>query len=389
MPRAVLDSIDMQGSMAVSPRYQVMNEGLTDTVMLLGMDDNLTKGEPRPVNDLKKMVKEMGRDPESPLLQALLEVYYAGGRDIWVVAVDDLSGYEPDLDERDSSYYQAWKDKLVDQFDDLTDLGVEDVVVPLDAPFNSSIDFLKPTLEYCLERYRRGGDIVQGFIGTRGRIDDEEAETLAQDGRLDTIRQTAEAGKFLTVMVGDVSLNLEEMPFGHTASVAPTAAGRSSRLPLDRGLVNRRLPNVNRIAGPILKSDTVSKLSQSGLNPVTTTSAGRRGEPFEVVLASDNTLALEGSDFWSYQQIRLASNISKEIKQLGNRRMGNVNFETFRSDVIDYLNFLENEDTIRDFQADISRSPTNPYRAKVDLLIRPYAGIRQIEIDIEVAPEEE
>lgn len=376
----------LTGSMSVSPSYDVMNVGITDTLMLLGHDANLPLNDPRPVGSIREMLVNMGPNTNSPLLKGMLEAYYAGNRDMWVMAVAPLSEYESDLDERDTSYYQTYRDRLNIAYDQLLDMGVEDLIVPIDAPFNSTVDFLGPLLKYCVNRYNNHGKICLGFLGTRGPITQSDVDALSQDSRINSV---GTAGKFISIFVGDGSFTLGELPNSYTQSVAGIAAATFSTLPPNRGLTYRRLPNVVRTAGIDLTHDQLDTLASAGLNPITVTAQGRRGQPFEVVAASDNTLAPEASDYWSLTQLRLIKTIVSEIHRMGIRRMNSPTIDHFRHEVDSYLIELQSNNMLRDYSFNARRAANDPFTIEVDLSLRPFFGLKTVELDLLVAPGEE
>lgn len=376
----------LTGEMNVSPAYDVTNVGITDSIMLLGHDDHMPLNDPRPVGSMREALVALGPNPDSPLLRAVLEAYYAGNRDMWAMAVAPMSEYESDLSLRDTAYYQTYKDRLDVAYSQLGDMGIEDIIVPVDAPLNSTIDFLKPLVKYCVNRYRNEGKICLGFIGTRGSITQADVDALVADTRFSDI---GEPGRFITTFVGDGTFNLGELSFAYSQSVATVAAATFSTLPPNRGLVYKRLPNVVGLSSPELTDTQVESLALAGLNSAISTTQGRRGRPFEIVLSSDNTLAPEGSDYWSLAQIRLIKTIVSEIYRLGLRRMKSPSIEQFRSDVNEYLRNLQSQNMLRDFEFHARRNFFDPYRIDVDLVVRPFFGVRAISLNLLVAPGEE
>lgn len=375
----------LSGTMTVSPRYEVMNVGITDTIMLLGHDDHLTLNDPQPVGSMHEAVVAMGSNTESPLLRSVLEAYYAGNRDIWMMAVAPLSEYESDLEDRDTAYYETYLSRLQTAYTLLLEMGIEDIIVPVDAPLNSTVDFLEPLASYCAQRYKNEGKICLGFMGTRGEILQEDVDALTSDTRLSNI---GTVGKFLSIFVGDGTFNLSELPFAYSQSAATTAAATFSTLPPDRGLTYRRMPNIVGLSSPELTKPQVESLALSGLNPIITSAQGRRGQPFEVVAATDNTLAPQDSDYWSLTQLRLIKTIVSEIYRLGIRRMNAPTVDQFRHEVDQYLLDLQSNGMLRGFQFEARRNAFDPYKIDVDLVLTPYFGVRSVHVDVLVAPGE-
>lgn len=423
MPERYLQAPQLVASMHESPLYGIMGAGLTDAIFLLGHADGLELNTPYQVTSIRGAMRDMnfgestpveinwdgepvvwngetataegplGR--ESPLLRAMLEVYFAGARDIWLVAVAPMSEYEPDLSNRDTAYYQMYKDRLDDTYDILSKWDTPQLIVPLEAPFNSTVDFLGPLAKHCyettfslrdpeVEGYLKEERQIQiGILGTRGAIEQADIDAMIQDGRLDKL---GNAGRHVLIFVGDVMFNFAELQLGHTTSAAAVVAAEIAQLPLNRGMTHRILNNVITTNGADLTTEQIEALANAKLNPVGRSTLGKRGNSFQVIAFTDNTLAQRGSDYSTLPILRLTAKVSNRIKAIGMTHIGMVGEGTFKRQVDDYLMGLAETDIIRGYQLSITRAPDDLYRLIVDVVLTPYGSLRQIHVPVTVGP---
>jgi len=389
-----------------SPHYRVMGNRLTDGLFILGHAPTVEDGGemqlnvPYGVSSIQEAIDDLQADIDSPLLIAMLEAYFSGARDIWLVPVAPMSDLPRDEDgviipteERNIDYFRNYRDRLNVAYDALLDWDINQITVPIGAPFNDYVispevtedrpDFLGPLVNYCVNAFDRTGEIHLGIIGTLGIIDQEMIDLMLDDGRLGAL---GEAGKFVSVFAGEGTFHFKELPFNHTSSVAVAVAGEMSRLPLDRGLTYRRLTKVINVKGQDLSYAQINSLAEKGINTVARNYKGRRGQVFQVMPFTDNTLAETGSDYWSLVQMRIASVVSAEIRAIGNRSLGTIGYGIFRSEVEEYMMSLARNDVVRQYTLDIQRDPGDHGRVLVDVSITPYFGVREINVSVSVGP---
>lgn len=369
-----------------SPDYQVLNVGFTDRIFLLGHADGLEINDPYQVVGIREAVTKLGADSSSPLLRAMLECYYAGARDIWLVASAPMSEYVEPV-SRDQAWYQTWAGRLADSYTLLTDWDIVQVIVPLNAPYYDArgVDFLLPLASHCSDAFARTGAIRIGLIGTQtGPLTDDMVDAMVADPRLELI---GEAGKFVAVIVGEGVLNLKELPTLYTTPLVTAAAAELSQLPLNRGLTYRTLSFISQLATRPT-SAYKEALTDAKLNPVALTPLGERGGQFECVVLTDNTLGSNGTDFWSLSQMRLVMEVIEAIRAYGRRIPGapsGITFDAFKRDVRKYFQGLIGTNIIRDYTCDINWSTYN-YTVLVDVSLKPYFGLRQINFVTAVGP---
>ena len=382
MPENLLTSPSLVSTMTESPLYRVMGVGLTDAIFLLGHADALPLNDPYLITSMKDMQSKFAGDKDSPLYKAALETYYAGARDIWLVASAPMSEYKADLVDRDAAYYTTYQTRLNVTYSVLRDWDITEIVVPLEAPFNSTVDFLGPLAVFCQGSYDITGAMPIGLLGTRGTITQGDIDAMVSDVRPSSL---GAAGKFVTVLVGDITLNMVEFGTTHVSGATAVAAAELAQMPLDRGLTSQRLSNAFNTSS-FFSTAQVRQLAEAKLNAIGTTVRARRGFREEVIVHTDNTLAEPGSDFWAISVIRLAARVADEIRFMGHRRLGTISFPIFQEEVEDYLQGLSATNVLRGYTLDIIRDPNQRTRVLVDLSLQPYTTVRQIHVPIFVGP---
>ena len=90
----------LRGSMRESPLYQTMGLGLTEPVFLVGHSDALELNDPYRVTTIQEAINKFEAATDSPLLRGLLEAYYGGARDIYLVAAAPMGDYESTVADR-------------------------------------------------------------------------------------------------------------------------------------------------------------------------------------------------------------------------------------------------------------------------------------------------
>lgn len=375
----------LSASMTQSPLYDATGLSSTDGLFLIGHADGLALNSPYRVTNMREAIDKLNADTDSPVLRAMLQAYYAGARDIWLVASAPMSEYEPDLANRDATYYNIYLTRLEDSYDALEFYDMSRINVPLEAPFNSTIDFLTPLVNYCVKSFNRSGEISMGILGTRGEVTQELAEAMLQDPRLDDRYGTV--GRYVSIFAGEGGFNYPELPINGTGSFAPTAAAMLSRMPLVRGLSNAKMEGAINLIGPNITEDVAESLAVKGVNLIARNLQGRRGKQFSTVALTDNTLAPEdSSSFWSIGLTRLIAQINEDVRAIAAKHIGKVAIGQLRQSVDRYMLSLMNQEVIRSYTANVERDPKDRYRAFVDLHVLPYNHVRNIEIPIRVGP---
>lgn len=381
----------LTGAMFEEIGYRELGTGLTDRVFLIGHADNLAINDPYQVLSIADALDALGRDANCPLLRSLLEAFYAGARDIWLVAAAPMSEWVEAVEDREGAdYYSTYYDRLEVTYSILADLDAPQIVAPLHAPVGVSSDFTTQLADFCAAIFANTGTVCIGLIGSDIPLVDQDAvDTLVNSvSGIDY----GDGGKFVVPIVGSAAVNIIDIPTTYTCTPLASAAAVLSGSPLDRGLTYRRLPGVLTITYPDLTAAQVESLVQAKLNPMLRTTRSRRGARNEIVIATDNTLGSDGSDFWSVAQMRLVMACVDAIHVIGNRVIGTVGFGMFKTDLDTYFLGLVDVEVLRGFTLSVDRVPfedSNRFAETivVEVSLQPYFGIRQINFTTTVGPD--
>lgn len=376
----------LSGTMYVSSTYQTMGAGLTDRVFIIGHADGLDLNDPYQVLDVGEACKELNLNSTSPLLRTMLEVYYGGGRDIWLVAAAPMAEYQPTVSLRTNSYYSTYATRLIATYQVLRDWELAQVLVLAEAPFYDAkgVDFVTPLINHCVDAFNNTGAIRIGLIGTRtgNPLTQQDIMNMVNDSRLQSL---PDGGKYISVMVGEGSYSFTEMPSSYVASVIGGSAAIMSTLDLRLSMINTPIPNMVQPIG-LLTDSQISSLAEKQLNSVSQTTKGLRGTPYQSVMMTDNTLAPIGSDFWSLTQVRLVLAIMSQLTIIGNRFMGTIGYGQFKTDCTKFMDSLKNNNYFKSYSLDIARSTVSDTSVLVAISVTPYLGLRQISFTTTIGP---
>lgn len=423
----------LTGVMRESPAYTNMGLGITDRLVLLGHADGLDYYDPYLALNLQDVVNQLEADTDSPLLRGLFEAYYSGARDIWVMPVAPMDEYvaEPsarlvagagrgstswaDLDitglyekvNRSRNYrgaapvtaptesnwdnfnfYERYWHRLEIAYEFLLAQDIPQIVTPIEALFNAGgVDFLDQLANHCSDALASTGAIRIGLLGTRTDVINntvtEVVTEIMADSRLNVDN---DAYKFVAVIVGEASITMTEFPVAYTAPASTSVAGRLANLPMAQSIIYKNLPVIAAPAGPDLTVTQIQQLTEAKLNPIVRTTKGRRGEPFQSVVLTDNTMGATGTDFWTIGQIRLLMHVVDRVRAIGYQYVGSVDFVSFKAKVERLMLDLLSKDHIRGYGVQVTRSPNDPNSVLVDLSVTPYLSVRQLTFTTEVGP---
>jgi hypothetical protein len=286
------------------------------------------------------------------------------------------------------TYYERYDIRLKIAYDVLLEWDRPQLVIPLEAPFYwaGGVDFLTPLAEHCNDAFGITGAVRLGFLGSKtadSTISFADIEALKVDTRLNNL---GAAGKFVTAFLGETAFTFQESGVSYTGSPVHVIAGKLSTMPVNNSVTYAGITNAINLVGRDLKQTQIAELAELGINVVTRTTLGKRGRPFQVVSATDNTLATEGSDFWALGHTRMIMLVIERLRSIGRRYLGEIGYGQFKQEVESFFFGLVSSDVIRDFSLQIERS-ADKSTATVDVGIRPYFGVRNVYFIAEVGPE--
>ena len=108
----------------------------------------------------------------------------------------------------------------------------------------------------------------------------------------------------------------------YTSSAAAAFAGAMSSNPVYNGMIRKRLSGAYSLYGSNLSSDSLARLDNIGMNVVYRSKKAQRGNPYEVNISNDYTLANSKSSFTKTPQMRLVAMVIAEIKSIANDGIG-------------------------------------------------------------------
>lgn len=411
-PSDPLDPPRTYGIIRESSSYLDMGQGLTDQLFLIGHGDGIGRNDPYQVRNVQEAINLLGGDEECPLIRGLLEAYNAGARDIWLVSAAPMAEYIPftptDTTSRNElknywgndNFWGRYYERLITTYEILQEYDYPDIVVPLEASYygTGDVDFLTQLTEHCWEGYARTQSPRLGILGTRiGSVSEEIIETLITDSRLGAYNTPYhEKGKFGMILMGEATFVHPQTTTPYVRPVDAYAAGILASNQLDRGLTYSRFSHSPNIIGRDLTDSEIVSLARARVNPLIRTKKGRRGTPYNAVLASDNTLAAEFydasieatrlSDYWTVVPVRLVYKVIRHIRALGWRHMGTVGYPQFEREVRSYLEQLASLGVIQSYDLFLERDYDDPYQVNVEVGLKPYYGLREIYFQVEVGP---
>lgn len=395
-----------------TPMYQQMGFGQHLNLFLLGHADGIPLNSPIQVTSVRDAVDILNQDTSSPLLKGLLEAYYAGARDIWIMAVAPMSEvYDIHEDEPVAGsemaslqeYDETYKARLDDAYSILENWDLAHMVVPIGAVLNdydSKVDYLTQLGAFCYRAGYKSGGVHLGFLGTRGPVNEELVNAISEDRRIEGSLSEATMDHFaanisdrwssmlknVSVFAGDVLYNIRELPVAHRSSAVIGVAGLLSQGGMGYSVTNKLIPNAVRVLDYDIDQYDMDRLSSMGVNLVAPDHSGRRGNPFRVRALTDNTLAEEDSIFWSLTQMAATTMLARDVRSIGLSYIGSGQIQLLDNSVRQYLTSLVNDSYIREYSVQIARDPVEYTKVNIDLSFKPFFSIRHVSVNVSVGP---
>jgi len=393
MTSILLSPPKIEGNIKYRPFYQPMELGTTAPLLLIGHADAQDMETPYRVTDMQGAINWLGANQAQPLIRALLEAYNTGARDIYLYAAAPMSEYISDLSDRNTvkaefgnkTFYELYHERLATAYDVLSGYDSFEVAVPVEASFcsNADIDFVKPLADFCNLIFSKTSTSVMGVIGSRALVYNQALyDEVINDAN---IAGVGENGKLIMAVMGEGILVQPQFSQSYASSYATQVGALLASRPLDRSIFGLRFKIVSGMAGFDLSDAQIETLTNAKINPVTRTQRGKRGFSFQTRLISDNTLALDGSDYWSINQMRLVNYCVNQIKTIANSYIGTNAAESFKQTIYDFMRGMLSSGIINDYRLGIqtdSRSGT----MTVDVNLQPVFSIRSIYFTVETGP---
>jgi hypothetical protein len=393
MTSILLSPPKIEGTIKYRPFYQSMELGSTAPILLIGHADALEMETPYRVYDMQAAINWLSAGQAQPLLRALMEAYNTGARDIFLYAAAPMSEYVSDLSDRNTvkvefgnkTFYELYYERLAAAYEILSNYEDFEVVVPVEASFcdNADIDFVKPLADFCNSVFTRTSTSTVGILGSRSVAYNQDLyDNVVVDSNLQSV---GDNGKLVMMVMGEGILVQPQFSQSYAASYATQVAAMYASKSLQRSIFGLRFRIVSGMAGFNLSEAQIKQLVTAKVNPVVRSQKGKRGQSFQTKLISDNTLAADGSDYWSINQMRLVNYCVNEIKSISKGFIGTNASESFKQTIYDFMRLLLSNEIINDYGLAIETNPREG-KATVVVSIQPVFSIRSIYFTVETGP---
>ena len=360
------------------PMYDSLQPFSTNSILLIGHADNLEINDVIRISSIQEAVNLIGADGRSPLLRAVFEAYNCGARDIFICAAAPMSEYIEPTEDRNlkriilqsetsspssMSFYEKYYERLLQTYSVVRYYEFIDIIVPVEASMigTNGVDFTTQLAAYCTQFHNETGFVQIGVIGSRSNgmkdsdIQEFESNILFKN-KFTTYDVNGEIssdiGRFVVPVYGELNFNHVGFPTSYTGTAAASFAGTMSSTEVYMGIIRKRLPSGYSIYGANLSAESLARLDNMGINTVYRSRRATRGNPYEVYVSNDYTLASRNSIFSKLPQVRLAAMVINEIKSIGYNSIGKFAYETVTNKVRQMLNLLVAAKAINDYSLD-------------------------------------
>lgn len=291
----------------------------------------------------------------------------------------------------------------VEQYPMVGVLGVKPLKNPTQANANNQISYLLQSYTGVASDAVVLGETTRLKLGYFMSLDPATEETAFAYTDPDT-GDRVDTGHYVQICAAPDTRNVNAT-FGNVKETwAWLYAGLLSALPPDRAATNLRLPGI-KAAGYTLTNrqlnrlvggqpwDTSTNLSGGGGSYVTL----RKGSNDSYVVTLDNTCALRSSDFAEYHKVNICNMIASGIKRVVQTFIGmganQATMQAMNSQVKDFFESVVVMGAIDggkgigyDFEIAMDANDQIFGRVRILATIRPVSQIKQIVLDITVAP---
>ena len=346
----------------------------TNSILLVGHGDGLELNQIVKITSVQEATNLLGANTSSPLLMGIHDAISCGAKSIYIMAAAPMSEYIDGIPQRliamptlfsqitnsNLNFYQKYYERLEVTYEIAKDISFVDIIVPLETSMinTGSVDFIAQLALHCYQFNQITGYVQMGVIGSKNNgSKDSDIELLEANTRLKNKFTTffadgqmeSDIGRYVIPVYGEVTFN--HMGFGkaYTSSAAAAFAGLMSSNPVYNGIIRKRMPGAYSVYGSNLSVDSLSRLDNLGVNTVYRTRKALRGNPYEVNVSNDYTLASKKSSFTKSPQMRLVAMIVTEIKALANDGIGKNGEDKIISQVKSMLDMLVSSRVIKNY----------------------------------------
>lgn len=393
------------------PIYDLLDQYTTNSILLIGHCDSLELNQIYRVSSMQEATNLISADTNSPLLRGVYDAFSCGAKSIYILAAAPMSEYIDDVDQRlinmpifiseetgqQVNFYAKYYERLVKTYEAITGYDLIDIIVPLETSIIStgSVDFITQLALHCYSFNDVTGYVQIGIIGSKTNgikdsdIDLLEAKSIFKN-KLTTYNSSNELesdiGRYVVPVYGELTFNHIGFGKSYTSSAAAAFAGLMSSNPVYNGMIRKRLPGAYSLFGNNLSKQSFAKLENLNINTVYRTRKALRGNPYEVCISNDYTLASTQSSFIKVPQIRLVAMVINEIKNIANDGMGKNAEDKVISQVKSMLSLLESTRVIRGYSLQSYASKTDRGSLIFEISLISSLGLKNINFSIITGP---
>lgn len=383
----------------------------TNSILLIGHSDGIELNQIIKINSIQEATNLLGANISSPILRGIHDAFSCGAKSIYMMASAPMSEYIEDVSQRlvdmpilfsaetnsNVNFYERYFSRLALSYDIAKGLDFIDIVVPLEASMinTGSVDFIAQLAVHCYSFNEATGYVQMGIIGSKNNgTKDSDVQLLEQNTRLVNKFTTysingeieADIGRYIIPVYGELTFN--HMGFGrsYTSSAAAAFAGMMSSTPVYNGIIRKRIPGAYSVYGSNLSADSLARLDNLGVNVVYRTRKALRGNPYEVNMSNDYTLANKNSSFTKAPQMRLVAMVITEIKAIANDGIGKNAEDKVISQVKSMLDMLVSTRTIKDYNLQSYGSKTERGTLIFEINLVSCLGLKNINFSIMTGP---
>lgn len=383
----------------------------TNSVLLMGHSDGVELNQIIRINSIQEATNLLGANTSSPLLRGIHDAFSCGSKSIFIMAVAPMSEYIDDISQRltdmpiffsaetnsNLNFYEKYYERLAVSYDIAKGLDFIDIIVPLEVSMinTGSVDFIAQLALHCYSFNDTTGYVQIGIIGSKNNgTKDTDIQLLEQNTRLVNKFTTysisgeieSDIGRYVVPVYGELTFNHIGFGKSYTSSAAAAFAGMMSSTPVYNGMIRKRIPGAYSVYGSNLSADSLTRLDNLGVNTVYRTRKALRGNPYEVNISNDYTLANKNSSFTKAPQMRLVAMVITEIKAIANDGLGKNAEEKVISQVKSMLDMLVATRAIKDYKLQSYGSKTERGTLIFEINLVSSLGLKNINFSIITGP---
>jgi hypothetical protein len=383
----------------------------TNSILFIGHSDGIELNQIIKINSIQEASNLLGANTSSPILRGIHDAFSCGAKSIFIMASAPMSEYIEDISQRltdmpiffsaetnsNVNFYEKYYERLAVSYDIAKGLDFIDIIVPLETSMinTGSVDFVAQLAVHCYSFNNATGYVQMGIIGSKNNgTKDSDVELLEQNTRLVNKFTTyslsgeveSDIGRYVIPVYGELTFNHIGFAKSYTSSAAAAFAGMMSSNPVYNGMIRKRIPGAYSVYGSSLSADSLARLDNLGINTVYRTRKALRGNPYEVNISNDYTLANKNSSFTKAPQMRLVAMVITEIKAIANDGIGKNAEDKVISQVKAMLDMLVSTRAIKDYKLQSYGSKTERGTLIFEINLVSSLGLKNINFSIMTGP---